>query len=253
MKDVQKDYVITPEDEAKIATFGYAEDDVDTFMHIFGKVLTPEELNDVVQKLQNANKHPVNVYSDKFTELLNQHKRSGGATFDKGRVDRFIQTFLYVASLDFRAKMVNMNDYNYLLSDFKVHASFTPFALPRGVYANVGVEFIRLDESYLLNDVEPMNPTEFMLFQEEVLSKFRVKDISWNSDLDSLTQPITISESLDRLGDIELGCVHTSNINEVTHMPIFGLDVAEDFYYDAPFSVYFDNLYQNIISDLHNR
>jgi len=185
-----------------------------------------------------------------LSKLINEHKKVSGSWDIRLRLLKFVNTLLMIATKDFRDTVVSIDGVTYLLSDYKIDDHFTPLIHPRGVYANVGVEFCRTDFVPYMEHIGVMNPIEAQRFQELVLNKYKIREIAWNNDLQNATQPITISEALPNAAVGVCGA-HCENINTVNKLPIYmTIDIAEPFYYNTPLSVYYEALAKNIIDGL---
>jgi hypothetical protein len=248
-KEIQSNGINIPKDviPENVLTQVGIEGDNETF--------TAEELNYMAQAFMMSEfaNRVIGNFVTNLSKLLNDYRKAGGAEIKREDVAEFISTCIAISAIDFRLSTININGVSYALSDYKVNAAFMPFVMPRGVYASVGIEFKRLDNSYpwpVGGAEKLMNPIEFQQFQELVLSKFKAKDISWNGDMFTLTQPVSLVDVFGRLANVNFG-VHTEDINGVFAMPTFLYDdVAKEYYYNTPFDVYLDALAHNIIAKL---
>jgi hypothetical protein len=185
-----------------------------------------------------------------LSKLIDEHKKVNGSWKIRLKLLKFVNTFLMIATKDFRDTVVQVDGMTYLLSDYKVDDRFTPLIHPRGVYANVGVEFCRTDLVPYMENIGVLSPVEFQRFQELILNKFKVREIAWNNDLQNATQPITISEALPNAA-VEVCGAHCDNINTVNKLPIYmTINIAEPFYFNTPLEVYYEALAKNIIDGL---
>jgi hypothetical protein len=185
-----------------------------------------------------------------LSKLIDEHKKVNGSWKIRLKLLKFVNTFLMIATKDFRDTVIQVDGMTYLLSDYKVDDRFTPLIHPRGVYANVGVEFCRTDLVPYMENIGVLSPVEFQRFQELILNKFKVREIAWNNDLQNATQPITISEALPNAAVGVYGA-HCDNINTVNKLPIYmTINIAEPFYFNTPLEVYYEALAKNIIDGL---
>lgn len=187
-----------------------------------------------------------------LTNLVNEYKKTGGDKVNFKDFNRFINTIITISQLDYRDKSINVDGFNYPLSDYKVHSHFSGFALARGVFASVGIEYENLMMIIPQLHEGVMTPREFQSFQELILVKFKIRDISWSSDMLTLSQPLTISEALSKLGDVN-GYVHCDDINTANGFPIYlTCNIVKDMYYDTPINAYLDSFARNFITNLIN-
>lgn len=226
-----KDPVIAPLDDS--------DEEVD-----FG-VLKP---NDKLKKLKEL---MINFIIN-LVKLINMYKKTGGSDIDKEDFKRFINTIIGISHLDYRDKSIEVDGFNYPLADYKVHSHFVGFALARGVFASVGIEYEDLMSNYPYLSNSLMTPREFQSFQELILVKYKIRDISWSNDMLTLSQPLTINEALGKLGDVN-GYVHCDDVNVANGFPIYlTCNIVKDMYYDTPINAYLDSFARNFITNLVN-